>query len=77
MNFITLTDGGGNYGSSQVFSTNEEGKLVTVDSKGDNDVYIYKKKQYKLDRHNWGSGKTALYLNILRKLCNVKTSTYV
>ena len=73
MNFITLTDGGGNYGSSQVFSTNEEGKLVTVDSKGDNDVYIYKKKQYKLDRHNWGSGKTALYLNMLRKLYNIKT----
>src|SRR5210317_1627911 len=73
MNFITLTDGGGNYGSSQVFSTDDKGKLVTVDSKGDNDIYIYKKKQYKLDRHNWGSGKTALYLNMIRKLYNVRT----
>ena len=73
MNFITLTDGGGNFGSSQVFTTNEEGKLVATDSKGDNDVYIYKKKQYKLDRNFWGSGKTALYLNMLRKLYNIKT----
>ena len=73
MNFITLTDGGGNYGSSQVFTTNDEGKLVATDSKGDNDVYIYKKKQYTLPRHSWGSGKTTMYLNMLRKLCNVKT----
>ena len=73
MNFITLTDGGGNYGSSQVFTTSDEGKLVATDSKGDNDVYIYKKKQYILPRHIWGSGKTAMYLNMLRKLYNVKT----
>jgi len=73
MNFITLTDGGGNYGSSQVFTTSDEGKLIATDSKGDNDVYIYKKKQYKLDRNFWGSGKTTLYLNMLRKLYNIKT----
>ena len=73
MNFITLTDGGGNYGSSQVFTTNDDGKLVAEDAKGDNDVYIYKKKQYTLPRHIWGSGKTAMYLNMLRKLYNVKT----
>jgi len=73
MNFITLTDGGGNYGSSQVFTTNDDGKLIATDSKGDNDVYIYKKKQYKLGRHIWGSGKTAMYLNMLRKLYDIKT----
>ena len=73
MNFITLTDGGGNYGSSQVFTTNDDGKLIATDSKGDNDVYIYKKKQYMLPRHIWGSGKTAMYLNMLRKLYNIKT----
>ena len=73
MNFITLTDGGGNYGSSQVFTTDENGKLTTTESKGDNDVYIYKKKQYMLPRHIWGSGKTAMYLNMLRKLYNIKT----
>src|SRR5210317_171263 len=73
MNFITLTDGGGNYGSSQVFTTNDDGKLVATESKGDNDVYIYKKKQYTLPRHIWGSGKTALYLNMIRKLYNVRT----
>ena len=73
MNFITLTDGGGNYGSSQVFTTDENGKLTTIESRADNDVYIYKKKQYKLDRHNWGSGKTTLFLNMLRKLYDIKT----
>jgi len=73
MNFITLTDGGGNYGSSQVFTTNDDGKLVATESKGDNDVYIYKKKQYTLPRHIWGSGKTAMYLNMLRKICNIRT----
>ena len=73
MNFITLTDGGGNYGSSQVFTTNDDGKLIATDSKGDNDVYIYKKKQYMLPRHIWGSGKTAMYLNMLRKICNIRT----
>ena len=73
MNFITLTDGGGNYGSSQVFTTNDDGKLIATESKGDNDVYIYKKKQYTLPRHIWGSGKTAMYLNMLRKLYNIKT----
>ena len=73
MNFITLTDGGGNYGSSQVFTTNDDGKLIATESKGDNDVYIYKKKQYTLPRHIWGSGKTAMYLNMLRKICNIRT----
>lgn len=74
MNFITLTDGGGNYGSGRVFGM-EEGKMSPILEKGDNPVLIFKKKQYKLSRTGWGRGDslTAMLLNMIRKLNNVRT----
>jgi hypothetical protein len=75
MNFITLTDGGGNYGSNKIWTTNDKGKMCTENCKGQTDVLIYKKKQYNLDKSIWGRGDslTGLYLNMLRSLYNVKT----
>ena len=75
MNFITLTDGGGNYGSGRVWSACDDGKMSAELTKGDTDVLIYKKKQYKLERTGWGRGDslTSFYLDLLRKLYNVRT----
>jgi hypothetical protein len=75
MNFITLTDGGGNYGSGRVWSACDDGKMSAELAKGDTDVLIYKKKQYKLERTGWGRGDslTSFYLDLLRKLYNVRT----
>ena len=78
MNLITLTDGGGNYGSTDTMKYNEETKQLVgtyPDNHGD-DVLIYKKKYHKVKDENYGyrtTGFTGTLLNMLRDYHNITT----
>ena len=78
MNLITLTDGGGNYGSSDTMKYDEESKQLIGDNSGlgGDDVFIYKKKYHTVKDENYGyrtSGITGTILNLLRDYHNVTT----
>ena len=78
MNLITLTDGGGNYGSSETMKYDDESKQLIGDNSGlgGDDVFIYKKKYHTVKDENYGyrtSGITGTILNLLRDYHNVTT----
>jgi len=78
MNLITLTDGGGNHGSSDTMKYSEEAKQLVgtyPDNHGD-DVLIYKKKYHTVKDENYGyrsTGFTGTILNMLREYHNITT----
>ena len=78
MNLITLTDGGGNYGCSDTMKLNSEGKMIGEypDSRGNTDVFIYKKKNHEVKDDFYGyrsSGFTGTILDLLRKYHGITT----
>ena len=78
MNLITLTDGGGNYGCSETMKLNSTGELIGEypDSRGNTDVFIYKKKNHEVKDDFYGyrsSGFTGTILDLLRKYHGITT----
>ena len=79
MNLITLTDGGGNHGSSETMKLDTDtNKLYGSypDDRGNTDVFIYKKKNHEVKDEYYGyrsSGFTGTILNLLRTYHGIKT----
>jgi len=80
MNLITLTDGGGNYGSSYNMMIDPETKVLKENvarNPGNTDVLIYKKKNHSTKDDNYygyrSSALTGTILNLLRTYHKVTT----